>query len=72
MDGDIKLYVPDSWLGDPALFPTTSHLLPPTSYPGEVGRGTWEVDQNTTLVSLFFSINTPSLMLVTTMIPLSK
>jgi hypothetical protein len=48
--------------GDSPLLP------PPPPAPGRREEG----GQKTTLVSLFFRIKTPSLMLVTTTIPLSK
>ncbi len=44
----------------------------PESREWGVGSGETQEGQNTTLVSLFFRIKTPSIMLVTTMIPLSK
>ena len=58
----MKLYIPNRWWEGPSHSP-----LPTPDSPGSREWG-----QKTTLVSLFFSINTPSLMLVTTMIPLSK
>ena len=60
----MKLYIPNRWWEGPAHSPL------PT--PHSPGSGETQEGQHPTLVSLFFSINTPSLMLVTTMIPLSK